>query len=112
MSSEKIMEKIYNKAIRDKIPEIIEAEGLRCEYKTLNDGEFLAHLEKKLEEEIKEYYQTKNVEELADLLEVIYRIIELRGVLLSEINEMRAKKNLERGAFSKNLFLVKMSERR
>ncbi len=103
------MEKVYNKAIRDKIPEIIEAKGLRCQYKTLNDEEFLFHLEKKLEEKIREYYQTKNIEELTDLLEVIYRIIELRGVSLSEINEMRAKKNLERGSFSKNLFLVKTS---
>ena len=104
------MEKVYNKAIRDKIPEIIEAKGLSCEYKTLNDEEFLFHLEKKLEEEINEYYQTKKVEELADLLEVAYRIIELRGVSLSEIEEMRARKKLVRGSFSENLFLVKTSE--
>jgi len=99
------MEKIYNKAIRDKIPEIIEAKGLRCEYKTLNDEEFLFHLEKKLEEEIEEFYQTKNVEELADLLEVIYSIIELRGVSLSEIEEIRTRKNLEGDLSQKISFL-------
>lgn len=104
------MEKVYKKAIRDKIPEIIEAKGLRCEYKTLKDEEFLFYLDKKLEEEIREYYQTKDVEELADLLEVIYRILELRQVSLSEIQELRTKKNLERGAFSNNLFLVKTIE--
>ncbi|MFX0173518.1 MAG: phosphoribosyl-ATP pyrophosphohydrolase [Candidatus Hodarchaeota archaeon] len=104
------MIKIYNKAIRDKIPEIIEARGLKCEYETLPDKEFLVYLEKKLEEEIKEYYQTNNIAELADLLEVIYRIIELRGVSLSEIEEMRSKKNSIRGSFSKNLFLVKTIE--
>jgi len=99
------MEKIYNKAIRDKIPEIIEAKGLRCEYKILNDEEFLFHLEKKLEEEIEEFYQTKNVEELADLLEVIYSIIELRGVSLSEIEEIRTRKNLEGDLSQKISFL-------
>ena len=105
------METIYNKAIRDKIPRIIEAKGLKCEYKNLNDKEFLFYLEKKVEEEIREYYQTKNIEELVDLLEVIYRIFELRGVSFSEIEEIRTKKNVERGAFSENLFLVKTSER-
>ncbi len=103
------METIYNKAIRDKIPGIIEAKGLRCEIRTLKNGEYLPHLEKKLEEEIKEYYQTKSIEELVDLLEVVYRIIELRGVSSSEIEEIRTRKNLERGSFSKNLFLVKTS---
>ncbi len=104
------MEKIYNKAIRDKIPEIIKKKGLKCECKTLDNREFLFHLEKKLDEEIREYHQTKDIEELADLLEVAYRIIELRGVSLSEIEEIRTRKNLERGSFSKNLFLVKTSE--
>jgi predicted house-cleaning noncanonical NTP pyrophosphatase (MazG superfamily) len=45
----------------------------------LSDSDFLPELEKKLEEEIKEYLDSKELEELSDLLEVIYRIAELRG---------------------------------
>ena len=72
----------YNKAIRDKIPEIIQKDGHSCSVKTLSDEEFLEHLEKKLSEEVAEYQNDKNPEELADILEVIYRIAQLKGCLL------------------------------
>ena len=65
---------IYSKAIRDKIPEIIKESGKNCNVKKLDDSEFLVQLEKKLVEELAEYQESKNIEELADMLEVIYRI--------------------------------------
>ena len=57
---------IYNKAIRDKIPEIIKESGKNCNVKKLDNSEFLIRLEKKLVEELEEYQESKNVEELAD----------------------------------------------
>ena len=96
----------YNKAIRDKIPEIIEESGKKYNLKQLDDTSFLAELEKKLIEEVNEYSESKDVEELADLLEVIYRISELRGVNSDELDEMRKDKAKKRGKFESNLFLI------
>lgn len=96
----------YNKAIRDKIPEIIEQSGSKCNVKTLSDVEFLEKLEEKLLEEVAEYQNDKNPEELADILEVIFRIAELNGLTKEELNEIRVKKMQECGGFEKNLFLT------
>jgi len=100
----------HNKAIRDKIPEIIKKSRNECNVKTLSDEEFLVQLEKKLDEEVSEYQESKSPEELADILEVIYRIVELRGVSKEKLEEIRLKKASERGGFEKNLFLVDTSE--
>jgi predicted house-cleaning noncanonical NTP pyrophosphatase (MazG superfamily) len=98
--------KKYNKVVRDKIPEIIEESGKKYSLKHLDDTSFLAELEKKLIEEINEYSESKDVEELADLLEVIYRISELRGVNSDELDEIRKDKAEKRGIFANNLFLI------
>lgn len=105
------MGQIYNKAIRDKIPEIIRQKGEDCIVETLSDEQFLLELEKKLKEELDEYLQSKSPEELADLIEVIYRISELRGVGKEHLEEMRYKKAEARGAFEKNLFLKETREK-
>ena len=96
----------YNKAIRDKIPEIIAESGKKYNLKQLDDESFLAELETKLTEEVNEYAESKDVEELADLLEVIYRISELRGVSSDELDEIRKEKAEKRGKFDSNLFLI------
>jgi predicted house-cleaning noncanonical NTP pyrophosphatase (MazG superfamily) len=96
----------YNKAIRDKIPEIIAESGKKYDLKHLDDTSFLVELEKKLIEEVNEYVQSKDVEELADLLEVIYRISELKGVSSDELDKIRKDKAEKRGKFASNLFLI------
>jgi predicted house-cleaning noncanonical NTP pyrophosphatase (MazG superfamily) len=98
--------KKYNKVVRDKIPEIIKESGKKFNLKQLDDESFLAEIEKKLIEEVDEYTESKDVEELADLLEVIYRISELRGVNSDELNEIRKDKAEKRGKFASNLFLI------
>jgi predicted house-cleaning noncanonical NTP pyrophosphatase (MazG superfamily) len=96
----------YEKAIRDKIPQIIQSSGKNCNVKKLDDSEFLVELEKKLSEELAEYQESKNVEELADILEVIYRISELKGTNPDALDEIRREKAEKRGKFDENLFLV------
>ena len=98
--------KKYNKVIRDKIPEIIADSGKKYDLKQLDDASFLAEIEKKLIEEVNEYSESKDIEELADLLEVIYRISELRGVNSDELDEIRKDKAEKRGKFASNLFLI------
>ena len=63
--------KVYNKLVRDKIPEIIEADGKTCKTKILSDEEYIAALETKLNEEVAEYQADKNLEEMADVLEAV-----------------------------------------
>ena len=99
----------YNKAIRDKIPEIIKNSGNNCNVKKLTDDEFLIEIEAKLREELEEYFQSKSVEELADIIEVVNRISVLRGVSEEELEKIREKKSTERGKFDENLFLLNSS---
>ncbi len=101
------MEKVYNKAIRDKVPNAIEASGKKYELLKLSNEQFLSELEKKLSEEVNEYQESKDLEELADILEVILRIVELKGSSIDELEAIRKKKSVERGGFKENLFLVK-----
>lgn len=105
------MIKVYNKAIRDKIPEIIESSGASCLVDVLDDEKFVDELVLKLEEEIEEFNESKSIEELCDLIEIVYRIAELRGVSNEELEQIRNKKILERGRFEKNLFLIQVNEK-
>ena len=100
----------HNKAIRDKIPEIIRDSGYSCNVENMSDTEFLEKLDKKLAEEFIEYKENRSVEELVDIVEVIRRISELRGTSLENFEKIRSEKVKERGAFEKNLFLIDTSE--
>ena len=64
---------IHNKLVRDKIPEIIEKTGKVCHIHTLTSDEYLAELDRKLNEECAEYQTDKSLEELADMLSIIDR---------------------------------------
>jgi predicted house-cleaning noncanonical NTP pyrophosphatase (MazG superfamily) len=72
----------------------------------LNEGEFAQELEKKLQEEVTEYLQDKNPEELADILEVVYALGKQLGYTPETLEELRAKKAQARGSFTKRLSLV------
>jgi len=99
------MAKNSSKVIRDRIPEIIRLSGRKCVVNELSDFSFLPELEKKLKEELKEYLESKKLEELADLLEIIYRIAELRGSSKDDLDALRLRKKEEKGGFEKNMFL-------
>lgn len=96
---------VYNKLVRDKIPAIIEADGKECETEVLDDDAFLVMLDKKMTEEMQEYYQSHDVEELADLLEVIYAAAASLGCGREQLERIRSRKAQMRGAFEKKLLL-------
>lgn len=104
--------KVYNKLVRDKIPEIIEADGKVCRTHILSNEEYIVALEAKLNEEVAEYQADKNLEEMADVLEVLQAICLARGYNLDELEEMRAKKAEERGEFKEKIFLEYVEEER
>lgn len=105
------MTKIYNKLVRDLIPEIIEASGATCKTKILSDEEYLKMIDAKLDEELAEYHKDKNIEELADLLEVIYAATIARGYTLEKLQEVRKQKNEKRGGFNKKILLIEVEEK-
>ena len=98
---------IYEKLVRDKIPEIIEKSGKQCEMEILSDEKYLEMIDKKLDEELAEYHQDQNIEELADLLEVIYAATKARGYSIEELEKVRAQKAEKRGGFDKKILLKK-----
>lgn len=100
--------KVYNKLVRDKIPEIIAADGKTAKTRILNKEEYLQELIKKLGEEYEEFKADQNVDELADLLEVILALSDAINISHSELAKVMSKKTLERGAFKKKIFLERV----
>ena len=102
--------KTYHKLVRDRIPEIIEADGKTCGYETLSDEAYIRLLDQKLNEELAEYQESKSLEELADLLEVMQAVVRARGWTLDELEQVRADKAAERGGFAKKVLLKEVWE--
>ena len=96
----------YNKLVRDKIPEIIRAQGEEPIVRVMDDTEYIAALEAKLTEECSEYLESKEPEELADILEVIYALAKARGCTAEELTEIYRRKHAERGGFERKIFLI------
>lgn len=105
------MTKTYNKLVRDRIPEIIEASGKSCKIEILSDKEYLKMIDTKLDEELAEYHKDQNIEELADLLEVIRAATIARGYTLEELEAVRSKKAEKRGGFEKKILLIETIEK-
>lgn len=97
--------KIYNKLVRDKIPEIIKLEGRNVKARVLNNEDYKKELNRKLQEEVKEYQEDNNVEELADIVEVVYGILNSMNVSLEEFEKIRIEKVNKKGAFQEKIFL-------
>ena len=102
--------KVYNKLVRDKIPDIILKDHCLPTTRTLDDKEYIKELNKKLMEEVNEYLEEENVEEMVDILEVIRAILDYKKVSYEDIEEKRAKKAKKRGAFKDKVFLEKVME--
>jgi len=97
--------KTFNKLVRDKIPEIIGKNNESCNIRILDDEEYLVELNKKLQEEMREYIESGEVEELADLEEVLRALLDVKGYSYEEFENIRMMKVNKRGAFKKKIFL-------
>lgn len=104
------MAKKYRKLVRDRIPAIIEAGGKTCVWETLPEAEYLRALDTKLEEELAEYQESKSIEELADLLEVIRAVAAARGCDWAQLEQLRQEKFIARGGFEKKILLLEVEE--
>lgn len=97
---------VYNKLVRDRIPELIKSQGETPNIRILEREEYLRHLEKKLDEEVGEYHRDKNAEELADILEVVFALAEAIGCSKEDLLAVYEKKHTERGGFRDRVFLI------
>lgn len=102
--------KVYNKLVRDHIPEIIESSGKVCMTEILTNEAYLKMLDNKLDEELAEYHKDQNIEELADLLEVILACAIARGYSVDELEKVRAAKAAKRGGFEQKILLKEVIE--
>lgn len=104
------MKKFYHrKLIRDKIPQIIEANKGEYKVRVMKENEFKEELRKKLIEEVKEVKgaeKDKLLKELADVLELIKSIAESENISFELVEKKQKQRRKERGGFKKRLFLI------
>jgi predicted house-cleaning noncanonical NTP pyrophosphatase (MazG superfamily) len=97
--------RVYNKLVRDKLPEIIAATGKPFTSHIATDAEYQEKLRQKLREELAEYLASGEAIDLADILEVIYALAEVGGLDQAALERERQRKATERGGFSKRIIL-------
>lgn len=100
--------RIYNKLVRDNIPEIINKQGETPYTSILDDERYNAELRKKLKEEVREYLLSEEIEELADIIEVIEALAKHKGSCLEKVLEIKDNKAKKNGKFEKKIFLQKV----
>lgn len=104
------MIKKYDKLVRDNIPQIIAANGSICRTRVLSPEEYRHRVDEKLDEELAEYHAEPCLEELADLLEVVYAAAEARGYSREQLEKARQEKAEKRGAFRERILLLEVSD--
>ena len=100
--------KIYDKIVRDKIPEIIKANNKEFESEIVSKEKALEYLLKKFDEEIEEFKEAYSVEELADILELVHGLAYHLAIDLKDLEEIRRKKSDDRGGFEKGIVLKRV----
>lgn len=102
-------ETVYNKLVRDKIPDIIRKNGQEPVTRVLSEEEFVAALDQKLQEEVAEYIENPDIEELADVLEVLEAIVAMRKIPQAELRRKKNAKALKNGSFRERILLEKVT---
>lgn len=100
------MKKIINKLVRDNIPFLCKNNEQIPETKILDDNEYTSALKQKLKEEVKEYLMSNDIEELADIIEVIEALAENQGASIDEVMKRKQIKQIKNGAFKNKIFLI------
>ena len=104
------MKKAVNKLVRDNIPSICKENGQIPAIKILDDEEYTLSLQKKLNEEVREYLDSNEIEELADIIEVIEALAESQGASLEEVMNIKQLKRNTNGGFKNRIFLISVDD--
>ena len=100
----------YNKLVRDKIPEIITNSGRKATFRFLTKPEYMEYLEKKLDEEVAEFHDSKDIGELVDIWEILLAIASAKGTSARRLNDKRLFKYLKNGGFNKRILLLDVED--
>lgn len=105
---------VYNKLVRDLIPQVIEKAGSKFTSRTLDPSEHLTEIKKKLYEEVQEFRETITrqdaLEELADILELIHAVLPIHEATYEDLEEIRIAKKEKRGGFEEGIYLVEVED--
>ena len=105
------MKYVYNKLVRDKIPEEInKKENRKANYRVLDNAEYLKELDKKLFEEAHEFIEEHSVKELADLMEVVFAIMKANKISMEDVEKERKIKNDKKGKFENKIYLIDVEQ--
>jgi predicted house-cleaning noncanonical NTP pyrophosphatase (MazG superfamily) len=96
---------IFETPVRNKVPEILRSMEEECVSRSVEDEAYLYYLEFRLIEEVEHYLESKDPEDLIDLMEVVERVASLKGITADELKAMRAEKTSEIGDFSENVVI-------
>ncbi|WP_313893414.1 nucleoside triphosphate pyrophosphohydrolase [Psychrobacillus sp.] len=106
---------IYNKLVRDLIPQVIEKSGSKVTTRILDKSEYLTEFKNKLHEEVQEYTDTDNrqdaLEELADILEIIHAALSIYEATFEELDKIRVAKKEKRGGFEEGIYLIEVEDK-
>jgi len=97
--------KVYNKLIRDKIPEIMLSEGKNYAVHTASEEEYRQKLKEKLLEEASEFLKKPSLEEIGDVAEVFGAILEAFDYSVEDLQHQILKKISEKGSFLNRIVL-------
>lgn len=105
---------VYNKLVRDLIPQVIKSTGKECRTRILDEEEYKKELVIKLKEESEEYFSAKGpeeaLEELADMLEIIRALATVHGATWEQLEALRRKKAEARGGFQERVYLIDVND--
>lgn len=103
---------VYNKLVRDKIPEIIKNSGQTPVYRKITGDELEAAAKQKLREEVEEFLASDmDIEEMADIFEVIGLLMDINGWTYDQVGQVQLDKEKSRGGFYEGIFLEYTEEK-
>ena len=101
----------YNKLVRDKIPEEINSmEGRKAKFRIMDENEYIKELNRKLLEESNEFVEENDIEELADVMEVIEAIMKSKNINCEDVKKIQEKKKNKKGSFNRKIYLEYVEE--
>ena len=103
-----------NKLVRDKVPSLVTKDGGSYSLKLLSPLEHQHEITKKMFEELNEYNEatskSKAIEELVDIVELIYAAVQLHDLSIDEFEAIRLAKKQKKGGFEKGIYLHNISQ--
>jgi predicted house-cleaning noncanonical NTP pyrophosphatase (MazG superfamily) len=104
------VKKVYNKLVRDRIPQIIQASGKNACIRKADEAEYMHLLRQKLLEEVNEFMESGSSEELADVLEVVTALGGTYGLSFADLVKMAEVKRKDRGGFERRIVLISVDD--